>query len=360
MGTQYTKRQQINTNNTYENLSVAWIYFIIHMLLEIVCFTILFRIYHGKVAWVSAMIYDFVAFVPQGLVGEYMNRHRRTDMATVGICFIALAIPIVTRRIYLIHIIGLVILCIGNACIHEAGAVATVTVSKGKLLHSAIFVGGGSFGVVIGQALGRFSFSLYWLYGILIVMELLSLLVRNKWVGDGISYPLFCVTGKRTGFYAILITAFLITAVRSYIGYVIPIDWKKEQWHSFVLFFAMGSAKAIGGYLADAFGVRRIGVLSTLFCIPFLIMGRENMLLSVVGVFLFSLTMSITFAMALSAIINNPGLAFGVTTVGLFTGVMIPYTFGRPNGTVGDILIVVFSLMSAAALYVTTTNENVI
>ena len=93
------------------------------------------------------------------------------------------------------------------------------------------------------------------------------------------------------GLWVIVLTAFMVTTVRSFIGYAIPISWKKELWQSFVMFSAMGTGKALGGILSDRFGARVVGVASTLCCVPFLLVGDNRMLISIIGIFLFSLTM---------------------------------------------------------------------
>ena len=58
---------------------------------------------------------------------------------------------LVKNRLYMVLGVGLIILCLGNACIHVRGAEITLNNSYGKLSHSAIFVAGGSFGVITGK-----------------------------------------------------------------------------------------------------------------------------------------------------------------------------------------------------------------
>ena len=44
------------------------------------------------------------------------------------------------------------------------------------------------------------------------------------------------------------------------------------------------------------------------------------MIISLLGVMMFSMTMPITLAILVSVLKNRPGLAFGLTTIGLFLG----------------------------------------
>ena len=69
------------------------------------------------------------------------------------------------------------------------------------------------------------------------------------------------------------------------------------------------------------------------------------MFASLFGMLLFSMTMSITYAMALSIIKNNPGVAFGVTTIGLFLGVL-PLFVIRFDAFSSMVVVVILSLVS--------------
>jgi hypothetical protein len=82
----------------------------------------------------------------------------------------------------------------------------------------------------------------------------------------------------------------------------------------------MGFGKALGGILSDAYGIRKVATLSTLFSLPFLLVGDNLMIVSIIGIMLFSMTMAITLAILVSKLKNTPGLAFGFTTIGLFLG----------------------------------------
>ena len=250
-----------------------------------------------------------------------------------------------------LSILGLVLLALGNAFLHVSGAVSTTVLSGGRLLHSALFVAGGSFGVVTGQFLGGvLHLSRFWLILPLAAVEVLVLLTNRRWLKRDVSYPVFDLVKNPDRHSAVCLAAFAVTAVRSFIGYAIPISWKKELWQSFFLFGMMGLGKALGGYLADRFGARRTGVWSTVLCIPFLLFGKDLMLVSVFGVFCFSLTMSITFGMLLSVIRESPGSAFGVTTAALFAGLLPVFLFGSFGYLINGILIVILSLGSAYVL----------
>ena len=337
----------------YAGLSQGVCYFFVHALVELVCFTLLAGYFalDGGIIWTMALLFDFFAFVIQGPIGDLNRRCKTLDLGSIGTALMLAGVLMIRSSSGFPNVLGLVLLAVGNAFLHEAGAVSTTVMSGGKLLHGALFVAGGSFGLITGQFLGgALHIPKLWLLLPLAGIEVLVLLTNRRWLKRDVRYPAFDLVKNPDRHAALVLAAFAVTAVRSFIGYAIPISWKKELWQSFFLFGMMGLGKALGGYLADRFGARRTGVWSTLLCIPFLLFGKDLMLVSVFGVFCFSLTMSITFGMLLSVIRESPGSAFGVTTAALFTGLLPVFLFGSFGYLANSILIVVLSLGSAYVL----------
>ena len=120
----------------------------------------------------------------------------------------------------------------------------------------------------------------------------------------------------------------------------------------------MGLGKALGGILSDKIGIRKVAIGSTLLAIPFLCCGNNLMLISIIGVMFFSMTMSITLGILVSVLKKNPGLAFGITTIGLFLGTA-PIFFIKLHMTINIILIIVVSIICSIALgYVLKGDEK--
>jgi len=132
-------------------------------------------------------------------------------------------------------------------------------------------------------------------------------------------------------------------------AYGIPISWNKTVIQTIILFSVMGLGKALGGILSDIFGIRKIAIISCLFAIPFLCFGDNNMFISLIGVMFFSMTMAITLAILVSKLKYIPGVAFGLTTIGLFLGT-VPVFFIRMSTIYNIIFIVVASILCALAL----------
>ena len=69
------------------------------------------------------------------------------------------------------------------------------------------------------------------------------------------------------------------------------------------------------------------------------------------------MTMSISFAMCLSVMPRNPGMAFGITTAALFMG-LVPAFFVKLSPLVNAILIVVCSILCCAILMMTLKRQG--
>ncbi len=343
----------------------SWACFFIHACIEIICFAILSHTF-GLSSFTKVMVYlayDMVAFYPQFVGGLIHEKYPKLNIPSIAVAIMALGLLVLEYdTVSARSIAAVVLIAISNALLHDCCAIHTTLISKGKLFPSALFVAGGSFGVVIGQTLGNTpSFEKCHLFVILFIMWGLLLLTNHAWLREDYKYPVFNIVKPQKGntFAIVAFSAYFVTFVRSYIGYAIPISWKKSLWQAFLLFFVMGVGKALGGYLADKFGAKKVGVYSTIACIPFLIFGENLMVVSILGIFFFSMTMSITFGMFLSIIPKNPGVAFGLTTLALGNGIMVPFAIGQISNTVNIILIVTLSLLCSWILSRTLKEEHV-
>ncbi len=351
-------------SRTSRRVSIS--YFLIHALVEIVCFALLYNHFPIRVAWIFALLYDAFAFVPQGAIGLLLKKFRGVDFGTLGVILMSLGLCAYNTENPYFLATGILSLALGNACLHVCGAVATVLCGEGKLFPTALFVGGGSFGVITGQLVGRNHVSVWWLVGCLLIVEALVLCTNPAW---NLSWakdkskpvppcPKYGLTKPECSVGFVMLTAFAITAVRSFLGYAIPTGWRTEDWQAVLLFTMMGLGKAFGGYAADRFGAKITGIVTTALAIPFLVCGNRCMVISVIGIFLFSMTMSLTYGMLLSVFFDQPGLNFGVTTLGLFFGTLPIFVFGTIEFVPGIVLIIVLSLLCCAGFYKTLAKRR--
>ena len=314
----------------------GYLYFYIHFMVEVVCFFYLSRITNNSlVVWFIPFIYDGLAFVPQSMIGYLNDKFPKINVGVIGTVFLLIS--------YLIYgltdmsvFVSLIVLCLGNCFLHIAGAENTLKTSEGRLSPSAIFVAGGSFGVVTGKLLARSSVNPLWLI-IPILSTIPFVLLADTYITNKSNTNKFNYVKDNINPYIVILIAFFVVVIRGYMGYGI------------VFFFTMGIGKALGGILSDRFGIRKIAIISTLLAIPFLCFGDNLMLVSLIGVMFFSMTMSITLGILVSVLKKTPGLAFGITTIGLYCGTA-PIFFIKLNMTINIIIIIVFSIICSLLL----------
>ncbi len=337
-----------------ENIGAGWLYFYVHFVTEVICFYCLEKQIGDSVfLWIFPFIYDALAFVPQSIIGYISDKFPKIQMGTIGIAMMAAAGLAFWLGFLPGKYTALIILCIGNACVHVNGAEVTLRCSDGKLSHSAIFVAGGSFGVITGRLLAK-SVIPYWAIIILVLTGIPFVMLAEYYrkSADKSENPCkkFNYANEKIPAAAVIFLAVLIVAVRGYMGYGIPTSWNKTVFQSVMLYVAMGVGKAAGGILADRFGVKKTAMVSAAAALPFLFLGDNLMLVSLIGVMFFSMTMSITLALLVSVLQKTPGLAFGFTTIGLFLGTAPIFFFKFTTTLSNCIVIAILTVVCLAAM----------
>lgn len=336
----FEKLKNILTKN---NIQVGYLYFFIHFVTEVACFYFLGCLYgNNAYMWAFALIYDALAFVPQSLIGYISDKIPKINFGILGTILLTVALILLGLELSFKYI-ALIILCIGNCCLHVSGAEATLKTSDGKLSHSAIFVAGGSFGVITGKLLAKTNLSYIFITLLVLTMIPFILLAetykeekdKKRKVCEKFNYHSLKISPG-----IIIILAMLIVVVRGYMGYGIPTSWNKTTLQSILLFSFMGIGKGLGGIISDLIGVKKTAIWSTILALPFLLFGDNVMVVSLIGVMFFSMTMSITLALLVSVLKNTPGLAFGLTTIGLFLGT-IPIFFIKFMSTLSNCMIII-------------------
>ena len=328
---------------------IGILYFFIHFIIEVTSFYIVSYYSTITVAWILALAYDFFAFVPQGFFGFLKDKGFTINFAIVGmICsFVSLllfsfdAFPAIV-----ILLVGL-----GNAMIHIEGAYDSLASSKGKMSPSAIFVAGGSFGVITGQLLVMYHIPIFYVLFLHLLMIIPLLFVRKyKSFIQKQNFTFYHYDNPNLSSLVILFLAVLVVIIRAYMGYGIPTAWNKTVFQTVLLYSFMGSGKALGGIFIDRIGIRKTALISTLGSLPLLVFGDSIMVMSLLGVMLFSMTMAITLGLLVSRLNKYPGVAFGFTTIGLFLGSLPVFFVQIQSLLINCILVIIFTILCAIIL----------
>lgn len=340
----------------HKNIGCAYLYFYVHFIVEIMCFYFLGIIYPNILKiWFVPFIYDAFAFVPQAIIGYYTSKYSKYNIGLIGIFFLIIAIILLYFKIHII--IPLLFLSIGNAIMHVCGAEVTLRNSQGKLSHPAIFVAGGSFGVITGKILASIKIS-----PVIIILIGLTMipfyLLANTYNDKKKNCHNFNYANTKISPYVIIILAVLVVIMRGFVGYGIPTSWNKSLIQNIIFYCTMGVGKALGGILADYIGFKKISIISTILSIPFLCFGDNNMYLSIIGIMFFSMTMALSLGLLVSVLKNSPGLAFGLTTIGLFLG-SVPIFFIKITSITINIILLIISSLTCCLILVNTSRKKV-
>ena len=329
--------------------TLGGLYFLIHFLVEITSFYVVTSYTDSPDVWMLMFVYDFAAFVPQGLFGYLRDIGVRANIALIGTALTTASLVMMWLQWNVFLIVTL--LALGNCLVHIHGAELTLRGSPGKIAPAAVFVGGGSFGVITGKLLAANQTAVPWILGLNLISVLPILLaerVRAENGEDNLRQYRFAASRFRPS--VIIALAVVVVAVRAYMGYGIPTSWNKTVVQSVMLFCFMGLGKALGGVLVDLIGIRATSLISTLGALPLLLFGAENMTVSLIGVAFFSMTMAVTLALIVSCLPSKPGVAFGFTTLGLFLGTAPVFFFRVHSFVINCIIIATLSVLCTVVL----------
>lgn len=334
------------------------LYFIIHFIIEITSFYIVSSYIDTNLVWILALMYDFFAFVPQGIFGYLKDKGIKTNFTIIGMILSTLSLILLYFNLNAILVI--LVLSIGNCMIHIQGAETTLRTSNGQMATSAIFVSGGSFGVITGKILAMYNVPIPFVIIINLLM-LIPIAICNKYVYliDDKNLEKYNFSNKNINSKVIITLAVFVVIVRAYMGYGIPTTWNKTLIQTILLYCSMGIGKAMGGILIDSIGIKKTAILSTIGSLPFLLFGNNVMAISLIGIMMFSMTMAVTLGLIVSEIKKYPGVAFGFTTIGLFLGSLPVFVFRINSILINCLMVTILTVASVIVLSVICRKEKV-
>jgi len=343
------------SNKKYIN---GTLYFFIHFIIEITSFYVISSYAGLEIATILALAYDFLAFVPQGLFGYLKDKGIKINFSLVGVALTSLSVLLFYFNVNAIPVI--IIVAIGNATIHVEGAETTLRGSNGKMTPAALFVAGGSFGLITGRLLAQNAFPALAILAINLVIIPLAIVagVIFKPEESESNLKQYKFSSKKFNPEIIVLLAVIVVAVRAYMGYGIPTTWNKTVIQTILLYVFMGVGKAMGGVLIDLIGIRKTALISTLGALPFLLFGDNVMIVSLIGVMMFSMTMAITLAVIVSEMPKLPGVAFGMTTIGLFVGTLPIFFFRITTIWVNCLIITLLTVACVIILHMICGKEE--
>ena len=331
--------------------TVGGLYFLVHFAVEVTSFYVLTCCTQNPFVWTLFLLYDFLAFVPQGVFGWLRDRGIRLNFALTGTALTSLSLILLFFGAN--AFLTVTVLAVGNCLVHVHGAEVTLRTSPGRISPSAVFVSGGSFGVITGKLLGSGQVAVWWILALNLLAVVPVLIAERIKAPDGTeNLRQYNFSNQKLGTGMVIALATFVVVVRAYMGYGIPTSWNKTVLQTIMLYCAMGVGKAMGGILVDIIGIRKTSVISTLGALPFLLFGADVMSVSLIGIAVFSMTMAVTLALIVSRLQDSPGVAFGFTTLGLFLGTAPVFFFQIKSFIANCIMITILSVLCFVILLV--------
>ena len=308
--------------NTAKSVREIGILSVCHAGVDFLCALAVYGRFMDTVPYVF-FIYNFCAFalqMPLGVVLDAWTEKSGHD-AYPGLVFTLAGIGLTILGTFA----GPVILGLGNALFHVGGGV--LTIQQDRLSGFAgrglgVFVAPGAVGLCLGMLWGKQPYAGLLKAGMAAVLFLLSALLCRK--REQVSYT--PETRKENHLGEVMLGAFLVVILRSYVGIAAGFAWKLG--FAAILLSAVCAAlgKAAGGFLSVSLGQKRMVILTLgISCLAALFsrfMGAGLLFL-----LMFNMTMPLTLYLAAEAIPARPGLAFGILTFALFLG-YVPLLYG--------------------------------
>jgi len=337
-----------------------------HFCVDYACFFVLFSGFRDASVSMAALtgqpaleilslgflLYNTLAFGLQPFIGYLCDSKQNLPIALIG-CGLLLTGLVSTSFPWA----SLVLCALGNACFHVGGGIDSLVHANGRMARSGIFVSSGALGVSLGTLSGQ-SDSIPLILPILLMLLSAILLLRFARSRDTRRPAThFRNINPALGVPPVLALCLLSVVIRSYVGSVVPMEWRTTTALLLLPSIAAFLGKAAGGYLADGFGAKNVGVFTLAASIPFLCLGYAHPVLCAVGILLFNVTMPITLCAIAARLPQNPGLCFGLTTLGLLCGSAPTFFFILPVSAAPPVMAICIAV-SAVCLYISTINQK--
>ena len=121
--------------------------------------------------------------MPQGFFGFLRDKGIRVNFAVLGTVLTSLSLVLLHFDVNAIIVI--ISVALGNCLVHIHGAELTLRSSPGKIAPSAVFVSGGSFGVVTGKLLSTHGVAVPWILALNLLTFIPIFIAEKLKTGDG-------------------------------------------------------------------------------------------------------------------------------------------------------------------------------
>jgi len=276
--------------------------------------------------WDLYILYNALAFGTQFSIGAVADRwgaYRPTALVALGLLAGGVAIgPVVP-------LVAVVLAGLGNAAFHVGAGALVLRLSPDRAGPSGVFVAPGAIGLAVGAWCGLSLECWPW-----ISLGLLAAGAGVLWKMDDAGLPWKTSRAGPTGLaprprpvaigsrlVLVCVLALLVSIViRSTGGLLVGAAHRGQVHVLWGLAIAAFAGKAIGGLVSDGLGWIKTSLIALVLSAPLLSLLAQDAPAAVAGMLLFQMTMPVTLLAVYRALPDEPGLAFGLTTLALLVG----------------------------------------
>lgn len=319
---------------------------IAHLVVDMACFYVLYAYIANseaaslnmQIVAVAFLVYDFIAFGLQYILGFIYDKLPKIRLACIGIALVFVGVLLKN-----IPMAAMIVVALGNAAFHVGGGADTLKESNG-FCESGVFVSFGALGVYFGTLLGKSEIGFVAILCALAACGIGELITSRHPVRE---IDVKCVFEKKVSIVVVIAVLLVAIIVRAVSGGTLPKPSESVDIAAIAV-VCVFLGKLSGGFIADALSPK-ITALSALL-LASLSGAFDNAICYLISLTLFNMAMPITLYALYSALPKNAGLAFGLTTLGLLLGT-IPAFFFSFEG-VGRVLFIASNLATAVALVI--------
>lgn len=339
------------------NRKIVVIYSSIHFVVDLSCAVLITNAVAQKMGQTSdlftaILMYNFFAFAmqfPIGIIADKINKN--AICSAIGCLLVAAAFGFSSFAV-----IACVIAGIGNALFHIGGGIDILNISDKKARFSGIFVSTGAMGIFLGSRSSLLKFDPVYMMVLILLGSAATLgwlyhKIQNKITNTEVILPKLNATAMSS------VACLVITVcIRSYVGLILAFEWKNSLLLASLSILAVVFGKMLGGMIGDKIGFLKISVISLTVSAICFIFAFNSPILGISAMLFFNMTMPITLT-ALSNLLENKGMAFGLLTFALFIGAL-PTFFGYTKLLFTPVGLFAVTLFSAVILYIGIQKYN--
>ncbi len=298
--------------------------------------------------------YNLLQLATQPFFGLLMDYYNKPKLGAI----LGLILTCLGGALIFNPLIAIPVFAIGNAIYHVAGGLISLRLEPGKSFYPGMFVGPGAMGLFLGVSmkyLDIMSLTFFAAITFLVGLYLLFLLLKCK--VEVKEKKIITKTHKSNFVFWCACLLLVSVGMRSVLYGTFVLSWSKIWIYGLLLAIAITLGKMLGGYFADRYGWKKVGMIGLLTAVPLMTVFAHLPLLAMIGAFCFNLVMPITLTALANLMPKYKATAFGLTAMALILGSYI-LAFFKKIIVINNLFVVIVLIINVMSLFLGLYNER--